>query len=147
MYIVYHSRYRENHIGKVYLYPIHIQYMLQLYIFMETQLCSLIYSPIINYSNNTHTQSNSGSIVGSVYCIICLFPCTDIVRDSLKPYSEKDVGKFSTVVMFDCRGIEPIDFSPRVSTLYMYSCEKAWSSRTGECLCFEHFLDISLLDY
>ena len=82
-----------------------------------------------------------------MYGIVFLFPCTDIVRDSLKPYSEKDVGKFSTVVMFDCRGIEPIDFSPRVSTLYMYSCEKARSSHTGECLCFEHFLDISLLDY
>lgn len=40
---------------------------------------------------------------------------TDIIRDSIKPYCDKDVGKFATIVAFDCRGIEPVDFSPRVS--------------------------------
>lgn len=40
---------------------------------------------------------------------------TDIIRDSIKPYCDTDAGKFATIVAFDCRGIEPVDFSPRVS--------------------------------
>lgn len=37
----------------------------------------------------------------------------DIIRDSIKPYCDTDAGKFATIVAFDCRGIEPVDFSPR----------------------------------
>lgn len=28
-------------------------------------------------------------------------------------YTENDSGKFKTLVSFDCRGIEPVDFDPR----------------------------------
>lgn len=28
-------------------------------------------------------------------------------------YTEEDSGKFKTIVAFDCRGIEPVEFSPR----------------------------------
>ncbi|XP_060070390.1 CXXC motif containing zinc binding protein-like [Ylistrum balloti] len=38
----------------------------------------------------------------------------DIIKDSIKPYNIDDSGKFKTVVVFDCRGMEPVDFSPRV---------------------------------
>ncbi|XP_005099014.1 CXXC motif containing zinc binding protein [Aplysia californica] len=38
----------------------------------------------------------------------------DIVTESLSPYTEEDSGKFKTIVAFDCRGVQPIDFSPRV---------------------------------
>merc|ERR1712071_551031 len=37
----------------------------------------------------------------------------DIIVDSVAPYNEPDEGKFKTVVKFDCRGMEPCDFSPR----------------------------------
>lgn len=37
----------------------------------------------------------------------------DIVEDSTDVYDEKDTGKFKSIVTFDCRGIEPIDFDPR----------------------------------
>lgn len=37
----------------------------------------------------------------------------DIIREYIKPYCDKDVGTFATIVAFDCRGIEPVDFSPR----------------------------------
>ncbi|KAL4235956.1 hypothetical protein ACF0H5_004344 [Mactra antiquata] len=37
----------------------------------------------------------------------------DIMPDTIKPYNDDDSGKFKTVVVFDCRGVEPIDFSPR----------------------------------
>jgi len=37
----------------------------------------------------------------------------DIVSDSLKPYDD-DTGKFKTIIVFDCRGVQPVDFSPRI---------------------------------
>ena len=36
----------------------------------------------------------------------------DIMADSIVPYDTN--GSFKTIVAFDCRGIEPVDFSPRV---------------------------------
>lgn len=35
-----------------------------------------------------------------------MFPFKDV-------YTDQDSGKFKVVVSFDCRGVEPIDFSPR----------------------------------
>uniref|UniRef100_A0A034WJP8 UPF0587 protein GA18326 n=2 Tax=Endopterygota TaxID=33392 RepID=A0A034WJP8_BACDO len=37
----------------------------------------------------------------------------DIVEKTNSPYTHEDAGKFKTIVVFDCRGVEPIDFSPR----------------------------------
>jgi len=37
----------------------------------------------------------------------------DIIADSVTSYNDTDDGKFKTVVKFDCRGMEPSDFSPR----------------------------------
>ena len=37
----------------------------------------------------------------------------DIIKDSILPYDTSE--SFKTIVAFDCRGIEPVDFSPRVS--------------------------------
>ncbi|XP_046337027.1 CXXC motif containing zinc binding protein-like [Haliotis rufescens] len=38
----------------------------------------------------------------------------DILKETLSSYTVADAGKFKSVVTFDCRGVEPIDFSPRV---------------------------------
>lgn len=38
----------------------------------------------------------------------------DIIADSIKPYDIDHSGKFKTIVVFDCRGMEPVDFSPRI---------------------------------
>ncbi|XP_060586424.1 CXXC motif containing zinc binding protein-like [Ruditapes philippinarum] len=38
----------------------------------------------------------------------------DIMRDTITAYNAEDSNKFKTIVVFDCRGVEPIDFSPRV---------------------------------
>jgi len=38
----------------------------------------------------------------------------DIIKDSLQPYTAEHSNSFKTVVAFDCRGMEPVDFSPRV---------------------------------
>ena len=37
----------------------------------------------------------------------------DINADSVTPYHFTDNNKFKTIVIFDCRGIEPVDFDPR----------------------------------
>jgi hypothetical protein len=33
--------------------------------------------------------------------------------DSLATYNFADSNKFKTIVVFDCRGVEPVEFSPR----------------------------------
>jgi len=38
----------------------------------------------------------------------------DIMKDSLCAYSDEDTPHFKTVVTFECRGVEPTDFEPRV---------------------------------
>ena len=38
----------------------------------------------------------------------------DIVKDSLVSYGSEDSEQFKTIVVFDCRGVEPVEFSPRV---------------------------------
>ncbi|KAK2703314.1 CXXC motif containing zinc binding protein-like isoform X2 [Artemia franciscana] len=37
----------------------------------------------------------------------------DIFPDSVKPYTGDGDRKMKTIVSFDCRGMEPVDFSPR----------------------------------
>nr|XP_058951982.1 CXXC motif containing zinc binding protein-like isoform X1 [Pocillopora verrucosa] len=41
----------------------------------------------------------------------------DIIRDSISEYTIEDSNTFKTMVAFDCRGLEPFDFSPRFSGL------------------------------
>ncbi len=49
----------------------------------------------------------------------------DIIPESLASYNDDDQGKFKTVVQFDCRGMEPCDFSPRVGLSTIYTFDKA----------------------
>ncbi|XP_075924699.1 CXXC motif containing zinc binding protein isoform X2 [Petromyzon marinus] len=37
----------------------------------------------------------------------------DILKDSMKPYNAEDSETFKTVVVFECRGLEPVDFQPQ----------------------------------
>nr|CAG4639653.1 EOG090X0HQJ [Daphnia magna] len=37
----------------------------------------------------------------------------DIIPESVTSYDDGDQGKFKIIVKFDCRGMEPADFSPR----------------------------------
>ena len=37
----------------------------------------------------------------------------DIKEDSVKSYDFADSNKFKTICVFDCRGLEPVDFDPR----------------------------------
>ncbi|XP_026468670.1 UPF0587 protein GA18326-like [Ctenocephalides felis] len=37
----------------------------------------------------------------------------NIIPDSFKDYTNSDSEKYKQIVTFDCRGLEPVDFSPR----------------------------------
>ena len=40
---------------------------------------------------------------------------SDIMKESIKPYIADDTNNYKTIVVFDCRGVEPVAFDPRVS--------------------------------
>ncbi|XP_066453678.1 CXXC motif containing zinc binding protein isoform X2 [Eleutherodactylus coqui] len=37
----------------------------------------------------------------------------DILKASLKPYNAEDSERFKTILEFECRGLEPVDFQPQ----------------------------------
>ncbi|XP_014794847.1 PREDICTED: UPF0587 protein C1orf123 homolog isoform X1 [Calidris pugnax] len=37
----------------------------------------------------------------------------DIISQTIKPYNAEDSEKFKTIVEFECRGLEPVDFQPQ----------------------------------
>ncbi|KAK4887751.1 hypothetical protein RN001_004022 [Aquatica leii] len=59
-------------------------------------------------SENKHSESNFVA-----KCKLCgRENSLSIVKDSNGKFSNKHRNKFQTIVTFDCRGIEPIDFDP-----------------------------------
>ncbi|KAK3567920.1 hypothetical protein QTP86_027260 [Hemibagrus guttatus] len=38
---------------------------------------------------------------------------TDILKDTITPYNLEDSERFKTMVQFECRGLEPVDFQPQ----------------------------------
>jgi len=61
----------------------------------------------------------------------------DIVPDSLRPYTADDVPRFKTVVVFDCRGVEPTLFEPRIG----------WMAKGTESGTVFSELDLSQLEW
>ncbi|XP_012259684.2 CXXC motif containing zinc binding protein [Athalia rosae] len=70
-----------------------------------------------NYvSESESTPSKRGNAVNHFVskCKLCLRENTmTIIEDSSRSYTTDDQGKFKTLAIFDCRGIEPSDFSAR----------------------------------
>lgn len=54
------------------------------------------------------------------------FSLSDIIKDGISPYTNEKSGQFATVVVFDCRGVSPTDFSPRV--IYFWKLLLVFSS-------------------
>ena len=52
-----------------------------------------------------------------MYVVVCV---TDIIKESLRAYFADDMPHFKTVVIFDCRGVEPTNFEPRVCPSQYY---------------------------
>ncbi len=50
-----------------------------------------------------------------IHKVQCSLSCfSDIVPDSLRKYSAEKNGQFQKVILFECRGLEPTAFDPRV---------------------------------
>ena len=47
-------------------------------------------------------------------CKLCSYQNTlDIKEDTIVSYDAEDVNNFKTIVVFSCRGLEPVDFDPK----------------------------------
>ena len=47
---------------------------------------------------------------------------------------DEDSERFKTIVVFDCRGVEPFDFSPRVCGMWLHSMQTRAVGRSGQCI-------------
>ncbi|KAL8178649.1 UNVERIFIED_CONTAM: hypothetical protein K2H54_054632 [Gekko kuhli] len=45
----------------------------------------------------------------------------DILSHTIKPYNAEDNETFKTIVEFECRGLEPVDFQPQASFHYFFA--------------------------
>jgi len=69
------------------------------------------------YISRDEKQSVKGGR-GEANCVIKCKLCSrensiDIQDDTITNYKMSDNNKFKTIVVFDCRGLEPVEFSPR----------------------------------
>lgn len=71
----------------------------------ESYRCKLFSQSESNLAWRHHEDSCSEHVLASA----------DILKDSLDAYTADDVGKYKTIVKFDCRGVSPVEYSPRVS--------------------------------
>ncbi|RUS27451.1 hypothetical protein BC938DRAFT_483229 [Jimgerdemannia flammicorona] len=49
----------------------------------------------------------------------------------IKPYTADDSGRFTKMVVIDCRGLEPVEFEPRVSEGWRGDCSPYCADRIG----------------
>ena len=67
----------------------------------------------------------------------------DIKAETITTYDAKDSNQFKTIVVFDCRGLEPVDFEPRNS----WQCKGLKETEDGEVeLTGTEFTDMDLSD-
>jgi len=75
--------------------------------------------------NHTSPVVGAVNVQYAVYTLLCtleyIVVCVaDIIKESLCSYCADDMPQFKTVVAFDCRGVEPTDFEPRVCWFFMF---------------------------
>ncbi|XP_038067914.1 CXXC motif containing zinc binding protein-like [Patiria miniata] len=69
----------------------------------------------LTLTESTPTKGGRGSASMVSKCKMCgRENHIDILKDSYKAYNVEDSGSFKTIVGFECRGMEPVEFSPRI---------------------------------
>ncbi|XP_074732120.1 CXXC motif containing zinc binding protein isoform X1 [Strix uralensis] len=71
-------------------------------------------------------ENSIGNVFERSWCLVCaeedimpltstllIFSFLDILSQTIKPYNAEDSEKFKTIVEFECRGLEPVDFQPQ----------------------------------
>ncbi|CAL8103710.1 unnamed protein product [Calicophoron daubneyi] len=80
-------------------------------------------------------KEGRGDVNLSIRCKFCSRSGSiDIVPDSYSSYNAEDSGSYKTIIILDCRGVEPTEFSPRVG----------WAAQGLESN--TEFSDVSLTD-
>uniref|UniRef100_A0A6Q2X1Z7 CXXC motif containing zinc binding protein n=1 Tax=Esox lucius TaxID=8010 RepID=A0A6Q2X1Z7_ESOLU len=68
----------------------------------------------INLMDNVPLKGGRGSASMVQKCKLCARENSiDILRDTITPYNAEDSERFKTIVQFECRGLEPVDFQPQ----------------------------------
>jgi len=68
----------------------------------------------VDLLNSQPLKGGRGSASLVIKCKLCRRENSiDIIKESLCAYFADDMPQFKTVVVFDCRGVEPTDFEPR----------------------------------
>ncbi|XP_021469711.2 CXXC motif containing zinc binding protein [Oncorhynchus mykiss] len=68
----------------------------------------------INLMDSVPLKGGRGSASMVQKCKLCARENSiDIMRDTITPYNAEDSERFKTMVQFECRGLEPVDFQPQ----------------------------------
>ncbi|XP_046883026.1 CXXC motif containing zinc binding protein isoform X2 [Hypomesus transpacificus] len=68
----------------------------------------------INLMDSVPLKGGRGSASMVLKCKLCARENSiDILGDAITPYNAEDSEKFKTMVQFECRGLEPVDFQPQ----------------------------------
>ncbi len=68
----------------------------------------------ISRSEEHEVKGGRGTANAVIKCKLCgRENSVDVIADSIRKYGFADAGRFRQVAAFDCRGMEPVDFSPR----------------------------------
>ncbi|KAF4533503.1 hypothetical protein B566_EDAN000988 [Ephemera danica] len=66
----------------------------------------------ISAADETEFSSLKGNVNFCMKCKFCKRPgFIDIIKDSNSVYKEEDSGEFKTIVSFECKGIEPVEYT------------------------------------
>uniref|UniRef100_A0A8C4NJF7 CXXC motif containing zinc binding protein n=1 Tax=Eptatretus burgeri TaxID=7764 RepID=A0A8C4NJF7_EPTBU len=86
----------------------------------------------LTVEESTPVKGGRGSASLVQRCHLCQRESSiDIIRESIKPYCAEDSEQFRTMIVFECRGLEPTAFSPRiqihsVSGIQNVNCSASW---------------------
>ncbi|KAL0966513.1 hypothetical protein UPYG_G00296180 [Umbra pygmaea] len=68
----------------------------------------------INLMDSVPLKGGRGSASMVQKCKLCARENSiDILRDTITPYNAEDSERFKTMVQFECRGMEPVEFQPQ----------------------------------
>lgn len=95
------------------------------YLKLTCSSCGEVTSEFVycSLSENLPLKGGRGHASLVIKCKLCKRENSlDIIKESITPYTQDDAGQYKTIVVFDCRGVTPSDFSPRVG----------WEARCSE---------------
>ncbi|CAG5117289.1 unnamed protein product, partial [Candidula unifasciata] len=83
--------------------------------YMKVRMCTCNISKCGTDTENFPLSTGKGDASLVIKCKLCKRESSlDIIEGSVAAYTNEKSGEFATIVTFDCRGVHPTDFSPRI---------------------------------